>query len=333
VAGAITYPVLSPTWFLSYSGVNVTGSVADMVTMLEYTDKEQDHSDELEFTFSDRLKKWQGPWVPTRGDMVVAQIGYQGNMLDCGTFQVDELELKGPPDTFHLKCIAAGVTEGLRTKRSVGYEGAQTLLDVANVIAQRDGLILVGAPENINFTTQRVTQHHEDDLHFLHRLSWKYNYDFSVRGNKIIFYSRTQLEAQLPVATIDRTNCKSFTFTLKSAGLYQKANASYLNPDQKTLISGSDTDMDSPVVETRKIVSRLESHQQAQLAATAALHGANMAEVTAKIEVVGDPVIQSGVNVDITGFGIFSAQWLVMSSRHRLERASGYTTEFEARQL
>jgi uncharacterized protein len=333
MAGALTFPVRTPAWLLNYAGVNITADASVMVTEFSYSDKAEDHSDELQVTLADRGRQWQSSWFPTRGDTVTAQIGYQGEqMLDCGSFQVDELELTGPPDTFHLKCIAAGITQSLRTKRSAGYEG-NTLLDVANLVAQRNGMTLVGAPENINVQFDRITQKHETDLQFLHRLAIAHNYDFSVRGTQLIFYSRTALENMATIATVLRTSVKSFEFKTKTQQIYKSASATYQNPDQKQLIAASTSDNEAPTADNRHVIARIENPQTAQLKADGALHQENKDEVTARIAAEGTILLVAGVNITIVGFGKFDGTWHVESSRHRLERSSGYTTEIEARQL
>ena len=78
MVGALTYPVRSPSWLLTYAGRNITADVSAMVVELSYSDNTENHSDELEFTFADRGRQWQGPWFPMRGDTVIAQIGYAG---------------------------------------------------------------------------------------------------------------------------------------------------------------------------------------------------------------------------------------------------------------
>ena len=101
--GVLSYPVRSPRWVLTYQGVNITADVSAMVTGITWTRKEEQHSDEMEVTLEDRDKRWQGPWFPTRGDITTLQIGFDGETTTAqNSFQVDELELKGPPDTFHL---------------------------------------------------------------------------------------------------------------------------------------------------------------------------------------------------------------------------------------
>src|SRR6266851_9807802 len=204
-AASFAYPVRHPRWVLTYSGVNISGDVSGMVTEILYSDQVAHASDEVEVTLEDRDRRWQGPWFPQHGDVVSLLIGYDGEeLLPCGDFQVDELELKGPPDTMHMKCIAAGITPSIRTPRSAAYE-SQTLLQVANTIARRHGMTVVGAPQSINVTWARLTQKHETDLHFLRSLAQAHNYDFSIRGKQIIFYSRTKLEQAASVLQIVRT--------------------------------------------------------------------------------------------------------------------------------
>src|SRR6516165_8676283 len=170
-AGALSYPVRRPAWLLTYSGKNITTDITSMVTELSYSDTSGAHThgrgcktahetDSVEVTLEDRDRRWQGPWFPQRGDIVTLQMGYDGEeFLNCGDFQVDELELKGPPDTFHLKCIAAVITPSLRTPRSAAYE-SQTLDQMANTVAARNGLTVLNAPQNVSIEWQRLTQRH-----------------------------------------------------------------------------------------------------------------------------------------------------------------------------
>jgi uncharacterized protein len=333
VASGITYPVRQPQWQLTYSGVNLTARIEQMIVDITYTDKEQHLSDEIQVTLEDSHRKWQGPWLPQRGDTVTLQIGYAGDqLLNCGNFQVDELELEGPPDTFHLKCIAAGVTPSIRTKRSAGYEG-QTLLQIANTVAQRHGLTVVGAPQNINVSFSRVTQKHETDLAFLRRLAQDHNYDFSIRGTQLVFYSRTTLEQQSSVLQIVRQQTKKFSFKTKTQELYQAATVSYQNPATKQLISQSAMDSTIPTGDTLNIVTRCETPQQAMLKAQSALHGANMLEVTGTLTLEGTTLLVAGVNITISGFKSFDGTYLITEARHKLDRSAGYEVEIEIRSI
>jgi uncharacterized protein len=346
-AGAISYPVRNPRWVLTYAGMNITTDISAMVTELTYSDgaktptlpRHRRHrqirgaSDELEVTVEDRDRRWQGPWFPARGDVVTALIGYDSEQLmNCGSFQVDELELKGPPDTMRLRCIAAGITPSIRTPRSAGYE-SQTLLQVAQIIAAREGMTVTGAPQNINVTWSRLTQSNQTDLHFLHELAMDHGYDFSIRGSQLVFYSRTALEAKATVLTIERILTKTFEFKTGSQQIYKSASVAYQSPQQKMLVVAAAQDSSSPTGDDLHIVTRCETPQQAVLKAQSALHDANMLQVTGRLETEGAPLLVAGVNIAISGFGNFDGNYHVESSHHRLDRSGGYTTEVEVRQL
>jgi len=320
---------------LNYAGRNITADVTTMVTGISYKDKIEHLSDEVEVTLEDRDRRWQGLWFPVRGDFVELFIGYGGEeLLDCGDFQVDELELKGPPDTFHMKCIAAGIIPSIRTPRSAAYEN-QTLLQVANTVAARHGMTVTGAPQNINVTWQRLSQRTETDLNFLRSLALRHNYDFSIRGQKVIFYARTPLEQQQSLMTLMRggPQIKDFEFKTRTQQIYRSASVAYLNPAQKQLIAAQAGDSSAPTGDDLHIVARCETPQHAQLKADSALHDANKDQVTGRIGTEGTILLCAGVNIDISGFAAFDGRYHIESSSHRLERSSGYTTEVEVRKL
>src|SRR5579884_2502083 len=336
----LAYPVRHPRWELVYAGRNITGRITAMAIEITYSDHHAHHhrrrkqaamtaaeTDELEVVLEDRDRRWQGPWLPQRGDAVSLMIGYEGDerMLNCGNFQVDELELHGPPDTFHLKCIAAGITPALRTPRSAAYEN-QTLLGVAQTIAARHQLTVTGAPQDVNVTWQRLTQRRETDLQFLRRLAL-------TRGSAQGGEYQPRYAMPMPLVAGQGVFAKSFEFQTKTQALYRSANVAYLNPALKQLIAASAQDSSSPTGDDLHLVARCETPQQAQLKAQGALHDANMLETTARIETEGNVLLVAGVNVALVGFGSYDGTYHVESSRHRLDRLSGYTTEVELRKL
>jgi len=304
-----------------------------MVLEISYSDHLAHFSDEVEVTLEDRDRRWQRPWFPQRGDLVTLLIGYDGEqLLPCGRFEVDELELKGPPDTFHLKCIAAGITPSLRTPQSAGYE-TQTLVGIAGTVAARHGLTLVGAPQGVNVSFARVTQRHETDLAFLRRLARAHNYDFSIRGTRLIFHARTQLEQAASVVALVRTQVKSFEFKTRTRRIYKAATVSYQNPATKSLISQTAQDPNAPTGDTLYVVERCENAQQALLKAQSRLHDANMLQVTGRLELEGTTRLVASNNVQVQGFGLLDGTYHIESSKHRLERAGGYGTEIDIRKL
>lgn len=219
MTAAISYPVRSPNWILTYEGVNITADISHMVLSISYVDELGGRSGELEIELEDRERRWQGPWFPQQGDIVTLLIGYSGELLlPCGDFQVDDLELEGPPDVFHLRCLPAWITPALRTRNSFGYENV-TLLQIATTVAARHGMSVVGAPSELDVSYLRITQKQETDVEFLRRVAAEHNYDFTVRGAQMVFYARADLEAQPAVLTLSRHDVERFGFRSRRSDL------------------------------------------------------------------------------------------------------------------
>ena len=282
----------------------------------------------------DHARRWQGSWAPAEGDLVNLTIGYRGEpLLPCGDFQVDDLWLSGPPDVLRLGGLAAYVTPAMRTRNSVGYEG-QTLTQIAAAIAAKYGLTLIAADGAAELRFGRVTQRQETDLAFLRRLAGANDYDFTIRGRQLVFYSRASLEAIAPVATIARKDVMRFAFRLKTHRVYKGAQVSYQLGETKKLLT--QRILATPATSTGdmlKLTVRSENGQQASLKAASALHAANMVRTSATFTASGETVYTAGNNITVSEFGVNDGKYLIESARHRLERATGYTTEFEARRV
>ena len=236
-AVAVIYPVRSPAWVLTYQSVDITQDISSMVLAITYTDRLGAASGDLEIVLGDSAKLWQGPWYPQQGDVINLTIGYRAEaQLPCGSFQVDELELEGPPDTFHLRCLATYITPAMRTARSTGYEG-QTLTQIAATIAAKYSFSLVSEADDSDPAFQRVTQRQETDLAFLRRLALEHDYDFTIRGAQMVFYSRSALESSAPAISLDRRDIMSFAFKDRSYQIYAGAQVAYQEPFAKALVT------------------------------------------------------------------------------------------------
>jgi len=102
--------MLKPTFKLEYNKKDITKDVSNYVVNIEYTDFEHGQSDEISITFEDSEKLWQNAWIPSKGDSLRLFIGYEGEkLLNCGLFEIDEIEFETPPDTLIVKAIATGI--------------------------------------------------------------------------------------------------------------------------------------------------------------------------------------------------------------------------------
>lgn len=332
-----TRAVRTASWQIIYQGTNITTNLLKVIREIIYKDKAAGASTELEIKVEDRDKSWQRSTFPRQSDQLALSIGYVGEaLMDCGTYQVDEFEVSGDAnsgDVFTLRCLETFITPALRTPTHAGYTNS-TLSQIAGQVAARHNLALVAAPDAIDVQFSRVTQQHETDLAFLHRIAREHNYDFSVRNNQLVFYARTTLEDAPAVATIVRAATTKFNFKTKTQGsirTYAHGQINYFDPDSKQLISQTEDDSTNETGDTAKAITRVDNGQQATLKAQGLLHGANMLQTMLTINGPGRIDFRAGHNIVIDGWGVMDGTYLVTEMRHKLDGRNSYTTEFEGR--
>ncbi|MGH7068190.1 MAG: phage late control D family protein, partial [Acetobacteraceae bacterium] len=276
VAAATSLAV--PGWQVVYNGADISGDILNSVTSVSYQENVGGLAASISINVQDTLYRWQQMGI-NQGDTISLSIGYRGAALvACGTFDVDSFDLGGPPDAFTIHGIQAGIKAGLRTRRNIAYEN-MTVPAIAQNVAARDGMTAVITPTQPNVSYKRVTQHMETDLSFLHRLANAHNYEFTIRDDQLIFYSRAQLEAEKPVPTaITRGIVTRFAFSNQSLAhqSYASALVTYQNPQAKQLQSSKAVNPSAATKDQLRLAHRLESNQQAALRAQSALWEANM---------------------------------------------------------
>lgn len=329
-----------PKATIIYEGKDITADVAEFLLDLTYTDKVEGESDEIELRMEDSDGLWRGEWYPTKGDKMKVSIGYENSlMIDCGTFEIDETEMEGPPDVVTIRGIAAGIKKALRTKGSKAYE-SQTLKQIAQSIAAKHGYTVEGEIKEIKFA--RITQHQEGDLAFLRRVAEEYGYLFSIRDTKLVFTSMFDIEKGQPVIAIDRTELAQFSIRDKTSQTFRSAVVKYQNPTDKTVVEFEQKENlnadGKPVAEATAedvlvVNTKAENRQQAEAKAKAALWRANSRQQEGSISVEGNPILVAGNNIELTGLGQVSGKYQIRESRHTIARGSGYTTSCQLKRV
>lgn len=318
--------MLVPIFELFYEKKNITEDVSPYVTSIEYTDVEHGESDELQISFEDSEKLWQDAWLPVKGDCLRAYIGYEAEkLLNCGIFEIDELEYSAPPDIVTVKGLATGIKKPLRQKNSVGYEN-KTLKQVAKEIADKHGYALVG--EIADVRVDRITQHQERDLTFLTKLAEQYGYIFKIAENNLVFYDVKKLKGAKPLQIFYKSDLINISLKEKTSQKYKSVQVSYFDPKKKKTVKATARNEDVKKGDTLKITVRCSDRKQAVLKAKAAL-GTAATKIEGDIEFVGNPYLIAGSNIEIKGIGHFSGKYHIKKARHVLDRSTGYKTYCE----
>lgn len=315
--------MLVPIFELFYDKKNITNDVSPYVTSIEYTDVEHGESDELTISFEDSEKLWQGAWIPSKGDCLRAYIGYEAEkLLNCGVFEIDELEYDTPPDVITVKGLATGIKKPLRQKNSVGYEN-KTLKQIAKEIADKHELSLVG--EIADIRVDRITQNQERDLTFLTKLAEQYGYIFKIAENNLVFYDVSKLKGAKSTQIFYKTDLSHINLREKTSQKYKAVQVSYFDPKKKKTVKASARNESVQKGDTLKITARCSDRKQAIIKAKAALSTADT-KIEGSIELPGNPYLIAGLNIEIKGIGHFSGKYHIKQARHIINKASGYKT-------
>lgn len=317
-----------PIFKIEYNQKDITTDVSNQVLNIEYTDFEHGQSDEITITFEDTQKLWQGSWIPSKGDSLRVFIGYEGEkLLNCGLFEIDEIEFATPPDILTVKALATGITKALRQNNSVAYEN-KTLKQIASEIAQKHSLTLVGEIEDVR--VERITQNQERDLTFLKKLAEQYGYIFKIAEGNLVFYKTEKLTGADAAKILYRTDLSRITLTEKTSKNYKSVTVSYHNPKTGKKITATAKNENCVKGDTLKINERCENKQQALLKAKAALANGNNT-IEGSIDLVGNPNLVAGLNVELKDLGYFSGKYHITQTRHFIDRTAGYGTGLEVK--
>lgn len=323
---------------ITYMGVKITKDIAPYLKTFTFNDNEG-KSDDIQLDLEDRERKWQGPWLPKKGDKISAIIQLpnwykEGETvtLNCGTFFVDEVSFKGPPDAVSIKALSVPFTKGGKdTKKSKAWENA-TLQAILTDVAKEAGLKLVyDAP---TFIYDRVEQDKKTPLAFAKSLAKREGLATKVTKEQLIIYDELEYEQKSEVRTITRgeDDVKSYDFKESAAEeQYSKVELSYLDSKTKKNIKYT---YNVPGVKdgpTLKINKRAKSLEEAKRWAQKEARNKNKGSKSGKITLMGHEKMVQGVTVIIKNFGAFDGKYFIESSSHSV--TGGYSTNINLREV
>jgi phage protein D len=331
--------VPTPKLVVRYEGKDISAALEPYLLELTYTDYTEGESDTLELRVEDVDGRWLNNWYPNHGDRLRVSIGYEGEpLLECGTFEIDEIEMDGPPDVVAIKALGAGVKRSVRTHEGRHYENT-TLAKVAADIAKRNALVLHNNDKKKfeKMPIAYVAQAFETDLGFLKRLFEEYGYGYRQRDKDLYVYALTEIKAKTPVMTLGRKNLISWRFRDKVHLIYSEVKSDYYDPRHKAVESAKAKDAKSKVAkrgkDTLRMNVRAESPEQAQAKAQAALTRANDEQTGLTLELEGEQRLMAGLSIRLTEFGRMNGKYCMNSATHRFSRADGYKTTVEAKRV
>ena len=323
---------------LDYMGVNISTELAPNLISFKYNDNEG-KADDVQIDLEDRDRKWQKPWLPKKGDRIEASIKLinwrkegEVSRLDCGTFYIDDVSFKGPPDTISIKGLSIPFPEGGKNAAQTRAWEDATLPTILGDVAKSAGLGLVyDAPV---FLYDRVDQVRETDLAFAKRMAKKEGLAVKVTKSQLIIYSEVAYESKGTVRDIIRgqSDVISYSFNTTAAEeQYQKVEVSYMDNTKKKVVKYV---YNVPGVEkgpTLKVNKRAKSIDEAMRWAKAEARAKNKGARTGKITLLGDENLVQGITVNVGNFGGFDGKYFIESCAHNV--TGGYKVDISLREV
>lgn len=329
--------IQKPNFTVLYNNKNITADISKYMLSLTYNDKTEGESDEIEIQVEDVDLRWQNSWYPEKGAKLTVSI----ENLKCGVFEIDEIQLSGPPDVVTIRGMATGIVNSLRTKKSDAHE-SKTLKQIAEKVAFKNNMTIQGEIPEITFG--RITQNKETDLAFLKRISQEYGVLFAVRENVITFTSIYDVEKRNTSFSVDKTDISRWDLKDKADGMIKTASVKSKNSKKNEPITANldfekykseqGYSSDTPVNQDEGVThTKAENKQQAEVKAKAIMHLSAGNQMEGNIEMQGTILAIAGNNFQLTGLGKLSGKYHIKSSSHKIDRSTGYTVSVEIKRL
>lgn len=255
-------------------------------------------------------------------------------VLDCGTFELDSVQVSGPPLKGTVKGTSIPYTSTLRMqKKSRNWEKI-TLKAIAQQIANEAGLkLLYDSPDNPEYDKKEQVQ--QSDIRFLQDLCHAEGKALKVTKLSVVIFDKEDYDKKPVVKTIKYGSSDIISFRLSTKltdAAYTSCHVSYTNTEKKQTIEYTYTpDSSVGTGQVLEINERVANTEEARRLAMKRLREKNAQEFTGSFTMVGDVQLVAGIVVKLKGFQNFDKKYRVKSAKHNL--TGGYTTDIELVQI
>lgn len=224
------------TLSVKINNVDVTSEINKRLISATYTDSEDGEADDFEMLLADRdgviITEWLSKEIEQRAAAnkggaskativpTIVQHNWSGNgrerSLNCGYFELDEVDMKGPPRTVTMRGTAMSYNTSTRTtKRTKSWEKT-TLRDIGQSIAKIGGYsMLYLSDTEVQYT--RAEQTAETDAVFLQKLCTKAGMSMKVTNGTIVIFDQKKYESKTTTRTIQMGDGSYGSFDFKAS--------------------------------------------------------------------------------------------------------------------
>lgn len=308
-----------PDFYLTADDKNITDSIKKSLISLSLTDNSEEDID----TLSISLLLPANMKTPTKGAQLKLRLGFDGKLVDKGTFIVDEVSTSGPPRITSISASAAplaqekkGKKTAMQTQQTKSYDDV-SFRDLIAEISAKHGLEPKVSEGLGILKIKHIDQTEESDMSLLSRLAKKNDAVVKASNGSLLFLKKGEGKSvsgkelqniNITPPIVSNWQCRSST-----SGAAQKVTAKY-----RDLESGGEKEVsvgfEDPVF---TLAYLFPTKQEAESAIKARINSAQEESDTIDITMPATPNLMPLVaqgTVTLSGFGdIEDRVWQVRS--------------------
>ena len=306
-----------------YENRDVTKEIEKYLISLTYTDSTE-KADTLSLELYNENKEFSLTSYPAPDAEISAFI----DNYPCGRFKIDSI--KRTLYTFQIDATAIKRTSEVhKTKRNRNFKNT-TLSRIVTQIAEENNLTPVVKVEDI--TIENLQQNQQTDAEFLKTLADRWNCYLKIQPDKLFFVERGEFESQEPITTITENQLIDIDLEDQVYSVFRSCTVYYHDPVKNRDFSYTYILKNIPAGEEIKLHEKVETLEQAKKRAIAELKKRNRWKTSGSVTLEGNMALVAGAVVKLELGDLFTGNYLIEESSHRID-SSGYQTTLTVRRI
>lgn len=324
----------TPAFTVTMGGKDLTSLMDPRLVSLTINECRADEADTLTIVLNDADGRLA---LPKRGAVLAVSIGWDNeDLVDKGTFTINELEYSGAPDIITMQGRSASMTKGMGERQEKSWH-LQTLGAIVKAIAAKHKLNPVVSDKLAKIAIPHIDQTHESDMSFLTRLAKRYDAVMTVKEDNLLFMpiglAVTASGKPLPTVKIFRDSGDQYRYHVSERENYAGVRAFYHSTGRakrKSVIVGGENNINIKVL-PETYATEAEAIAAAQSEMTRTQRGQATMNYTIAY---GRSYIRPEMPAIVSGFKpeIDETDWLIKRASHTISD-QGFLTNVELEML
>ena len=318
-----------PDYKVTVNGKELTPTLNAVLLSLEINELNGEEADTLRLELDDSKGEIA---LPSHGAEIHIFIGWKSQeLVDKGTYTVDEIEHQGAPDRVVIHARSAAMVNSLPGKKSRSWYRV-TLYQVVSEIADEHNLTPVVGDDLANLKLAAPQQTAESDLHFLTRLAKGFDAIATVKSNYLLFVkkgaAKTASGKAMPTVEVERTSTTRHHYRNTKRGAYTGVKARWRSIESRAY----NWELAGSVERTTELVETFATQEDATEAAKAEWNRLQRGLANLTISMAaGRPEVGAEMKLKCLGVKkeIDQENWVIVKATHSIG-PTAFTTHLEA---